>query len=929
MRTYVLCAVVFFLVLFSVVIRPCYTEEGTGFLPAFPGAEGYGAASKGGRGGRVLKVTTLDPKGPGSLQWACSQDGPRIIVFDVSGVITPPNYSKDGKWLSIRKGNITIAGQTAPGAGITIDGMVSFYRPCYSLPREKRVDRKAVVPDVILRFLRIRPTQGKGNLRTLEASKCRRFIADHVSGSWALDQAFNVGHNTENLTYQWCGIEETDIGLEGTQPHSFGLFGSYNKTGNTSVHHCLLAHHMGRAPCFDECYRVDFRNNLLYNIGFGEPYMRYINRSRTPNRPYALFNLVCNTWRVGPGGIMGTRAIFAPLLASRQGLLPADRRGRFWFRGNRFDWEGIAGMERYSGGRAKYAAEKPYSMAPVNTHTADEAYELVCAHGGCLPRDSVSARTIAEVRTRTGEFGRHGPDAGLMEGLAPGKPPVDTDNDGMPDSWEKKHSLDPGDPNDSSKIVPAGASPGDRHKGYTYIEYYINECADRRIAEALTEYRLDTEPAKPWDRPAAGLAPQRERYKSLDEIVKAVKEQNAEMQKDDRRKRYISLGWYAVQQLSRMGAKAAPAVPELSEGLSRGLEDPRAVAFSAWALGAIGPAAKGAVPELIKALKSKQSTESGKYKFRPRGFIAWALGRIGMNEAQAGEAVPVLAGLINGEDVFAQPAAAWTLSRLGPLSEPAMPELLKALGKSTYSHLVVGFHASNALANIGKPAVPGLVKAAVKGNGAARNDAIRALGLIGSEARDAVPVLIERLSKDTSGVVRGRIALALARIAPGNKKTMEALASALSDSFMDVRVSAAIALGDCGHTAGSSVPALQKALSDQEREVKRAAALALGRIGKPALPALKQALAGNDPYVRKYAARAFGDMGKEAAGAVDDLVKALSDRNAEVRREAVWSLALIGASDKPAASALKKAGQNDSDWVVRYAAMQAMKEEEK
>ncbi len=896
-------------------------------IPAFPGAEGYGAVSKGGRGGKVIKVTNLNPKGPGSLQWACDQEGPRIIVFEVSGVIKPPNSSKGKRWLSVRRGRVTIAGQTAPGAGITIEGMLSTSRSSYATPKEKRPGRKALVPDVIVRFLRVRPCSGKGNLRTLETRASRRIIFDHVSGSWSTDQCFNAG-GIEDLTFQWCGIEESDMsGLEGSKTHGYALFGSYNETGNTTVHHCLLAHHTGRNPDFDENYNVDFRNNVLYNLGFAETVMRWFNRAKTPNRPFAMFNLVGNTWRTGPGGILGSRSYMPPPSALLRGFVPTDSTGRFWFEGNRFDWEGHVGMEQYSGGRAKYAAKKPFPMPPVRTHTADEAYELICAHGGCLPRDAVSARTIAEVRTRTGEWGRHGADGGLMEGLTPGKAPLDTDNDGMPDAWEKLHKLNPKDPADNNKLVPAGASPGDRHKGYTWIEYYINDCADRLVAAALTRARLDRTPAKPWDKPATALSADAAPYKSLDEIVKAIHEQNAERDKDPRKRWHITPGWLAVQQLDRMGAKAAPAVPKLIPGLRKGLADQRSVAFAAWALGAIGPAAKEAVPELIKALKCPQNTKTGKLEFRVYGFLAWALGRIGLNEEQAKEAVPVLAGLMHGPDRASRANAAWVLSRMGKTAEPAMAKLLQALGKQRgHRASALSTHAARALANIGAPAVDGLIKALGSREMATRADAARALGWMEpATAMKAVPTLIARVKSDPEPVVRMWAADALVRIASRNGGAVAALASGLSDKAYSVRVSAATALGRCGPAASNSVPAMARALGDKRREVKRAAALALGKVGKAALPALEKALAGGDPFVRKYAARALGTVGKDAAGATGALVKALSDKDAEVRREVVWSLALIGKAAGSASGALESAAKKDADYVVRYAAGAALK----
>jgi len=892
-------------------------------IPAFPGAEGFGAVATGGRGGRVIKVTNLNGKGPGSLQEACSQKGPKIIVFDVSGVITPANRNdrKGRNYLALRKDNITIAGQTAPGAGITIIGSVNSQKPDRTQKERpktnsdySRAGRDTNIENVIIRFLRIR-ANGKC---AVSPGRSRRIMVDHVSGSWGSDQCFNAC-NTRDFTYQWCANEETDPFLEGTEPHGFAMLNSYSPDGRLSLHHNFIVSHTGRSPCIDTTYRPDFINNVLYNVGFVERYMRWLYSRKYPSKPFAMFNIIGNYYKVGPGGMIGIRANRPPHTCSQQGFVPGGD-CKYFFDGNRFAWDGYVGKERYSGPRAKYLAEKRWPTKPheITIHTAEEAYELQMAHVGCLPRDSVSARLVAEARTGTGSWGVHVPDAGLMEGLTPGKPPVDTDNDGMPDEWEKVHKLDPNDPADNNKTVPAGASPGDRHKGYTWIEYYINELADIKIAEALTRARLDRTPPKSWDKPANKVSSRVAIHKSLDEMVKAVKAQNAERAGDKRKSRNLTPAWFAIQQLSRMGEKAEPAIPRLAEVLARGQSDPRAVTFAAWALGAIGPAAKQAVPQLISALKSEQGGKSSKSSFAPLGFIVWALGRIGMDADQTAEGVPILGKLLGGGQRQAWNNSAWTLSRVGKAAEPAMPQLLDSLGKGGFA----GFFAARALGNIGAPAVPGLVKG-IGGHKAVPANAARALGWIGPEAREAVPALLEQLKKNSSGIVRGRMALALAEIAPDDAGAITALAGALSDSYLDVRVSAAHALGKCGPPAAGAIPALEKACGDERREVKRAAALALGRIGKAALPAIRKALASKDPYVRKYVARAIGELGKDAAGAIDALGSALSDENAEVRREAVWSLGLIGPDAKAVAPGLKKA-LGDTDYVVRVAAREIL-----
>jgi len=896
-----------------------YTEEGKTSLPAFPGAEGYGAIATGGRGGKVIHVTNLNSKGPGSLQWACSQIGPRIVVFDVSGVIKPPNTSKGKRWLAVRRNNITIAGQTAPGAGITIDGEISLARP--DSTDKQPPQPKGPIDNVIIRFLRSRPISDHGNANcTISGST--RTIVDHVSGAWAADQAFNGSwafKSQSYRTYQWCAIEETDIYLEGgDEPHAFATFVKRygrTKTVNFSWHHCLLANHMGRCPLYGPD-SGEFSNNLIHNSRTTWRNDRLTISAgdiETDTEKRRTINWMGNFYSMGPGGIISAvRAYMPPWPASSVGQVPENGgsyRKVHYFDGDYFAIDGYAGMEKYTGSKVKMLPDKPWPTSNLRTHTAEETRELILAHAGCLPRDAVGKRTIAEARTGTGTWGANVPEGGIMEGLKPGTPPKDTDSDGMPDKWEKKHSLDPNDPKDCSRTVPAGASPGDRHKGYTYIEYYINELADTKIAEALTEYRLNTEPAKPWDKPAEALRPASTPHKTVQEMVKAVQEQS--MKKGTR----THAAWFAVQQLSRMGEKAIPAVPELVKQLGNGKDDPRGVAFAAWALGAIGPAAKDAVPDLIKTLRAEHNTKRGKWSYCPYGFIAWAIGRIGLDGEQAKEAVPLLVKMLREKKFTRAPdIAVWILSRVGTSAEPAMPELLRALTGGRQ-----GLFSAEALSNIGKPAVPGLVKILEKSEPEAQANAAHALGLIGERAKPAIPALIKSL-QNSNPLVRSSVIPALVDVNPKDQKVLDALVKALDDEHFGVRHKAARALGKAGPSE-TAVAALKKALSDSRREVKRAAALSLGNIGKAAIPVLTKALSGNDTYVRTYAARAMGNVGK---GTVPELISALSDKDAEVRREAVWSLGRLGTEANKAESALKNV-LNDDDYMVRYAACEVLK----
>jgi len=906
-------------VLFGLLlITACaHAQDQNDYLPAFPGAEGYGAVSVGGRGGKVVKVTNLNPDGPGSLQAACATEGPVIVVFEVSGVIKPSNTRKGERWLSVKRSNITIAGQTAPGAGITIQGTISTGKSGGGTKAEPGKP----VTDITMRFLRARPDFVRyGNLRMVELDYADRVIADHISGAWSSDDGFHVYSQKEgflpHVTIQWCTAEEADIQLEGgDEPHNFGMLFAWGYRAVTA-HHNLLAHHHNRAPMCG-AYPVDFRNNVIYNAGSGIELCAHLHRMGRKDIDKCRVNVIGNYCKPGPGAIIAIRSYRPPCLHAGSNILPS-KQGTYAILDNYMDRKGgytEPWRATIRPSKALRLSDTPLDLGAVTTHTAEEAYELVCAHAGCLPRDAVSARTVCEVRTRTGSWGRNGPDGGLMEGLTPAKAPRDTDNDGIPDTWEKIHGLDPNDPADNSKIVPAGASPGDRHKGYTWIEYYINELADLKIAQALTQWRLERKKPKRWNKPANGLAPAAMQHKTLESMVAAIREQNAEKHKTRRTDTYA--GWHAVQQFSRMGENARPAVPDLAK-LVVG-DDPRTVCFAAWGLGAIGTAAEEAIPSLITALKKDQPTESGKWKYRPYGFIAWALGRIG---PAAKEAVPMLADLMHGKDALARGPAAWALAQIGSEARGATDALVKALAHNrggAWGSSDTQVHAVRALANIGTPAVPALVKVCADTNAEMRCGAAKALGRMGPNAKPAVPALL-KLTQDPNPLVRGFVAPALSRIDPGVTGVIPALAVLLTDNILSVRHSAVRALGECsGPAARSAVDALEKALEDKRPEVQRAALLSLGKIGKPAAGVLEKALSRKSVLVRKYAARALGDACKNTAGAVKALVRALGDKDAEVRREAVWSLGRLGSSTSELRNSLDKA-RTDDDYVIRVAA---------
>jgi hypothetical protein len=436
-------------------------------LKAFPGAEGWGAASQGGRGGRVIKVTNLNASGPGSLADACAADGPRIVVFEVSGVIRGD--------IRITKPFISIAGQTAPGAGITVEGVISSYD--YG------------VHDIILRHLRVRPRREIGaggdciQLGGLGPTKSGTYniILDHLSLSWGNDEIVDLYH-AHDVTVQWCTIEESDDQGHSKGAHNFGLISAAADNGAVSLHHNLWAHHARRVPCmapYRENAAGDFCNNVIYNCRGG-----YADDGHGVRAESAV-NLHNNYYRRGP---QTQGRLYPYALSPHMSYYVRDNYFEDWgYQGHPRHWKwgnqpGSAPkwMQFNHNGRELDAPAKTPEIKLVN---AKAAFDLVLAKAGCWPRDRMTKRTVREVRTKTGGWGRSAPleptDEWFLEGLTPAKPPADTDGDGLPDAWEQSHGLDFNDPADAGRTVAKGESSSDRHLGYSYIEFYINELADK------------------------------------------------------------------------------------------------------------------------------------------------------------------------------------------------------------------------------------------------------------------------------------------------------------------------------------------------------------------------------------------------------------------------------------------------------------------
>jgi hypothetical protein len=421
---------------------------------AFPGAEGYGRFTTGGRGGQVVEVTNLNDTGAGSLRSALNTYGTRTVVFRVSGTI---DLKSD---LEIEYGNITIAGQTAPGDGICIKGN----------------SVTVGANNVIVRYIRFRTGDESHDVEdAFSGQNHKNIIIDHCSMSWANDEVASF-YDNENFTMQWCIISES-------------LYSSYHYKGNhgyggiwggmgASFHHNLLAHHSSRNPRFNgsrysttpETEIVDHRNNVIFNWGGNSAY-----GGESGNQ-----NLVANYYKSGPataGGSIRYR------IAN-----PYDEMGKWYIADNTVAGYPAVTIDNWNGGVQGFGPEKirvniPHPWAPVLTHEAPQAYILVLEHAGAvLPgRDSVDKRIVEEVRTGVTTYGGiWGTGKGIIDSQTEvgGWPelntydvPVDDDHDGMSDDWEIEQGLDPTDPEDHS-----GDINGD---GYTNLENYLNQLCIR------------------------------------------------------------------------------------------------------------------------------------------------------------------------------------------------------------------------------------------------------------------------------------------------------------------------------------------------------------------------------------------------------------------------------------------------------------------
>jgi hypothetical protein len=454
-------------------------------IPAFPGAEGGGKFSFGGRGGRVIVVTNLNDNGPGSFRWACEQGGARIVVFNVSGIIrinTP---------LIVRAPYITIMGQTAPGDGVCIAGESVWIN----------------THDVIIRYMRFRRGETWVGRRddAIGGNPVGNIMIDHVSASWGLDENMSMYRHmyndstgkiedkfpTVNITIQNSIFSEA---LD-TWNHAFGsTLGGENCTFMRN----LWADNAGRNPSVGWNGVFNFVNNVVFN---------WVHRSIDGGDYRARFNIINNYFQPGPATPKNTvgHRILKP--ESGRSKLKYRVYGRAYVNGNVMQGYPAITKNNWNGGvqvedepdagedTANIKWPKPLPMPQITILDANAARKYVLENAGAtLPRrDAVDKRIMKQVATGKIDFDsnvklpdtqfkyrRLAPDSykiGIITdpsqvGGYPdykGTPYKDSDNDGIPDAWEKAHGLNPNNAADAAKITGSG---------YSNIEVYLNSVVD-------------------------------------------------------------------------------------------------------------------------------------------------------------------------------------------------------------------------------------------------------------------------------------------------------------------------------------------------------------------------------------------------------------------------------------------------------------------
>lgn len=452
---------------------------------AFPGAEGGGKYATGGRGTNIYVVNTLeddltDPK-IGMLRYALEATGRRMILFNVAGRIDLKGE------LSIRSGNVTILGQSAPGDGICISGYPLVVR----------------ANNVIIRFMRFR----LGDLNKLEADALTvekghtDIMIDHCSCSWSTDECLSI-YGAKDATVQYCIVSEAlnnSVHAKGAHGYA-GIWGGEN----TTFHHNLLAHHSSRMPRFDHDYvteanvgPTDFINNVVYNWGGNSAYGGESSSTTGNQRQY---NFIANYYKPGKATKSEVKArLLNPTTkcgpTQKDSLAGCTGKyggsvvpGKFYVVENIMsgsdavtndNWSGVYPDESSKKDQCRSDKRFVLSTPMTSEQTAQEAYETVLAKAGCsLVRDVVDTRIVSEVAAGNYTYpGSNGSTGGLIDTPSDvgGWPTysgtkdysLDTDRDGIPNAWETAHGLNPDDPQDAKTTTLQAP--------YLNIEVYLND----------------------------------------------------------------------------------------------------------------------------------------------------------------------------------------------------------------------------------------------------------------------------------------------------------------------------------------------------------------------------------------------------------------------------------------------------------------------
>lgn len=439
---------------------------------AFPGAQGWGKHAKGGgqnESTRVLFITSLEDSGPGTLREALMQSGPRIIVFKTGGVIELKSS------ISFRNDYVTIAGQTAPGDGIIL----------------KNFPIRIGASNVAMRGIRIRNGDGPGPVGDLRDSiqigrvgkltdeKIHDIVIDHCSFGWSMDETAEFWYGARNVTISNCIFSEAlwksqhpytvkGSPYGGNPGHGYAMLLGNGACENISIHHNLFAHNERRNPWIKDNARVELVNNVIYNweteaTGLWNPAL---------GTPPSQANIIGNYYKPGADTAdsvkRGGKGISLPQIAA-----PGSK---FYLRGNlgpgrandsQPEWDAVSVGKNVDHTLYRVDAPVPELVSGITAQSAEEALTHVLNHAGAIPRDSADCRAIDHTRTGTGRHLDRLDQIGGYPTYAPGTPPADSDNDGIPDFWESAHGLNPTDKHDAVRFSKTST-------GYLNIEVYIN-----------------------------------------------------------------------------------------------------------------------------------------------------------------------------------------------------------------------------------------------------------------------------------------------------------------------------------------------------------------------------------------------------------------------------------------------------------------------